>query len=88
MNNFAICGDSRPCFAKHYNNTTHRHFCNCLSSPDVPVYKDGDCPFCKPLHYMTNGKEYMTYKERRRAQLEALDMFRKREDRHCPEKTY
>ncbi len=78
MNNFAICGDSRPCFAKHYDSTTHRYFCNCLSSPDVPVYKDGECPFNKPLRYMTNGKEYMTKEERRRAQLKVLDPFPKK----------
>lgn len=52
------CHDPRPCFARINGGCA-------LIGYDKPMYKDGECPFCKPDREVTNGVYYPTRTEGR-----------------------
>ena len=51
------CNDSRRCFAKRDPNSKT---CSVLISDGgkYTQYEDGECPFCKAIREVTNGKVY------------------------------
>jgi len=48
-----VCHDSRPCFGRDEYRDQRR--CRVLNGG---YQADGECPFCKPEQFYTNGKHY------------------------------
>ena len=48
------CFDTRPCFAKN-KRSSGRCTCSILNASYI---NDGECPFCKPEQFVTDGKFY------------------------------
>ncbi len=55
------CNDSRPCFARRVGSDK----CSVLQKNEKCMkveYKNGKCPFCKPVREYTKGRKYVTNK--------------------------